>query len=112
MTGAATPQTAGNPAVLPHERRLHPRIGVMWMATLRSASGLVECIVLDVSCGGAKLALSTPITLRPGAGATLVIEGFGSFRASGVWQRQDYVGIRFLDPPETIARAFPGVLAL
>jgi hypothetical protein len=42
----------------------------------------------------------------------LVLEGLGTFRAAVVWQRAEFAGICFLDPPETIATAFAKLMSL
>jgi hypothetical protein len=92
----------------PSERRRHVRIGIMLMATLRSTNGIFDCMVLDLSRGGAKVMLHEPHVI--GTAVTLILGGFGSFRAQPVWQRGEIIGIRFADPPETIASAFPGLV--
>ena len=93
------------------ERRRHHRVGVMMMATLRATRGFFDCMVLDLSSGGAKLAFGDEIVLRPGDGVSLIIARLGTFRAQSVWQRTTFVGIRFLDPPEAIAAAMGSILA-
>lgn len=92
------------------ERRSHQRVGVMMMATLRATRGFFDCMVLDLSSGGAKLAISEQLVLTPGDSVSLIITPFGTFRAQSVWQRTSFAGIRFLDPPEAIARALGDIL--
>lgn len=106
----ATTRSSADPgqAVNPAERRLHTRVGVMLMATLRSTHGIFDCMVLDLSRGGAKVMLHEPHTI--GGNVTLLLGGFGSFRAQPMWQRGEMIGIRFADPPETIASAFHGIV--
>jgi hypothetical protein len=94
----------------PAERRRHQRAGVMIMATLRTGRGFIECMVLDLSSGGAKLAFGEEIVLPPGHAVALIIGRIGTFRAQAVWQRTTFTGIRFLDPPETIAQALGDML--
>jgi hypothetical protein len=107
MDGTAKPNTdvAG---VSPAERRRHERVGVMLMASLRSTNGIFDCMVLDISRGGAKLILGEPQALPPSV--TLMLGGFGSFRAQTVWQHNEILGIRFTDTPEAIAEAFQGLV--
>jgi hypothetical protein len=102
----ASPRPDGDTAVA--ERRQHPRVGVMWMATLRSGANYYDCVVIDLSSGGAKLALWAPVTLGPTA--ILEIGAYGSFAASVVWQRADYAGIRFHAAPASVAASFAGIL--
>jgi len=92
------------------DRRRHPRVGVMWMSTLQVQRAFYDCIVIDLSRGGAKLVFAEPHDFAPGTSVALVIERFGTFRAETVWRRASLAGIRFLDPPETIAAAFRDVL--
>jgi hypothetical protein len=92
------------------ERRRHHRAGVMMMATLRAGRGFFDCMVLDLSVGGAKLTFGEEIVLAPGDPVALIIARIGTFRAQSVWQRASFTGIRFLDPPEAIALALGDLL--
>jgi hypothetical protein len=112
MDGIATTSPSAAPATALIERRRHARVGVMWMATLRSATGFIECIVLDLSRSGAKLAFNAPAALPTTAAVALVLEGVGTFRAAAAWQRAEFAGIRFLDPPDLVASAFSDLLSL
>lgn len=92
------------------ERRRHPRVGVAWMATFRTGRGIHECMVIDVSAGGAKLTFTEPPLLTDGMPVTLDLGPRGALRAHLAWQRANFAGIRFADPHETIAAALRGVL--
>lgn len=92
------------------DRRRHQQVGVMIMATLRAPRGFFDCMVLDLSSGGAKLAINEPIALPQGDTVALIIARVGTFRAQAVWQRTSFAGIRFLDPPEAIAQALGDIL--
>ncbi|HUZ75647.1 MAG TPA: PilZ domain-containing protein [Stellaceae bacterium] len=96
--------TDANPA----DRRRHQRVGTMWMATLQSAGSLHDCMVIDLSRGGAKLVLPDAQPLADTV--ELVVGGFGTFRAKRVWQRGEFAGVQFLDPPDKIAAAFRNML--
>jgi hypothetical protein len=80
----------------------------MLMATLRAVNGLYDCMVLDISRGGAKLSLGEPHAVA--SAVTLVLGGFGAFRAERVWQRGEFLGVRFLDPPDAVAAAMKGLV--
>jgi PilZ domain-containing protein len=108
MDGTARSSAEIDNGPSPSERRRHARVGVMLMATLRSTNGIFDCMVLDISRGGAKVMLSEPHEIAPVV--TLVLGGFGTFRAQRVWHRGEILGICFDDPPETIAAAFPGIV--
>jgi len=87
----------------PRDRRRSTRVGVMIMATLRATRGFFDCMVLDVSVGGAKLAMGDHVVLTTGLNATLIMTPYGALRAQVVWQRLSIAGIRFLDPPAEVA---------
>jgi hypothetical protein len=86
--------------------RAHSRKPVLWSARAETAAGAVSCIALDLSLGGAKLRLSSP--LAKAQTVTLVIERIGSLRAEVKWCAQDggihSAGVHFTDPPDLIAR--------
>jgi PilZ domain len=103
-TRALGRESVANPA----ERRRHQRVGALWMATLQSGGHVEECMVIDISRGGAKLMLPQAHPL--GGIHALVIGGFGTLRARLAWQRGEFAGVEFLDPPETIAARFRNML--
>jgi hypothetical protein len=94
----------------PADRRRHQRVGVMMMATLHMSRGFFECMVLDISHGGAKLAMGRRLTFATGAKVTLIVSHIGEFRAEPVWQRDDFIGLRFIDPPEAVAAALASMM--
>jgi hypothetical protein len=100
----ATPEPSGQA-----ERRRHRRAPVVWMATLRTARGFFECIVIDISSSGARLVISDGTSLAPGEAVTLDLSPCGKFRATAVWKEGDFSGIRFHDAAEVIAAAVHGV---
>jgi len=95
-------------AAAPAERRRHQRVGTMWMATLQSTGALYECMVIDLSRGGAKLML--PHEQPMAEIRALAVGGFATLRAKLAWQRGAFVGVQFLDPPETVAATFRNML--
>lgn len=92
------------------ERRRHPRVGVAWMASLVSGRGVADCLVIDVSLGGAKLAFADAPPPEAGAAATLDLGLRGHFRSVVVWRRGEFAGLSFLDPPDRIADALRGIV--
>ena len=92
------------------DRRRHERIGVMWMATLRVPRGYFDCMIIDLSLGGARIAHGETLRLEIGDRVTLDLGSRGTFRAETVWKRGGYAGVRFVDPSEIIAKAFGGLL--
>jgi two-component system, chemotaxis family, chemotaxis protein CheY len=90
-------------------RRKSSRRPVLWIARLDTDASSMECLLLNISLGGAMLQIPAPITSRA---VTLALERFGSFTAEVKWQRDNKLGIRFTDPPDRIAQAFAEALAL
>jgi hypothetical protein len=77
------------------EQRRHARRSGLWSAQLETTSGRrLDCILLDVSAGGAKLRLEEPVGV--GEIMTLVSERFGSRGARVTWTAPRYAGVRFL----------------
>ncbi len=104
MTPSEDDQPAGEAEFAP--LRAHSRKPVLWSARAETGAGAIACIALDLSVGGAKLRLSTPLATKQIV--TLVIERIGSFRAEVMWCARDgsihSCGIHFTDPPELVAR--------
>lgn len=93
----------------PRDRRKHVRKPVLWAARLETAAGSFDCVVLNLSLGGARLQVTAPI-LPPVV--TLVMERFGALRAEIVWQLNDGIGLRFTADPDEVARTLKGALPL
>jgi hypothetical protein len=90
------------------DRRVHRRSKVVWPAQLIHGGRRFDCVILNLSAGGAKLQLGNlPERLTE---LRLVTDRFGEFAAEAVWRVGDRVGIRFLDPPATIAARLGGAL--
>jgi PilZ domain len=108
---ATAPSAAPAAAPAPSERRRFARVSVSFFGTVRLAGGgASECLIIDLSLGGAKVVLSDPLPLAPADALALEIEKFGAFRATAVWRRGVFAGIRFLEAPETLASAFGSFL--
>jgi hypothetical protein len=111
MNATAIPIAGSTLIAAPPERRQHARAGVSFMAVFRTPHGFYGCLVVDISKGGAKLSFAEIPRVMPGDPVTLLIDAYGEFRAQAVWHRGELAGIRFLDPPATIAAAFHAVLS-
>jgi PilZ domain len=93
------------------ERRRHKRKPVLWSARVESYAGPADCIILDLSLGGAKIKTSaTPVPAHQKV--TLVIDRFGALRAEVVWSRMGHMGLRFTDSPDHIAHVVGTTLPL
>ena len=91
------------------ERRRHRRTSVLLRGSFRRGKEVVDCLITDLSSGGARLRPTQPI-----AGAvvgTLETPRLGLIPGEIVWIAGDSVGVRFLDRPnhvgELIRKAMP-----
>jgi hypothetical protein len=95
------------PVLRGSERRWRERRSGLWAAQLENAQGgRRNCLVLDVSSGGAKLRVEQPASL--GDIVTLIGERFGTRRGRVVWAANHRVGITFLDKPGDAQVPLPG----
>ena len=97
MTDISEPAQPGS------ESRQHRRNTVLWAAMLDCGERPLECQVYNFSVGGAKLRVSEPVVRR--SAVQLHGQRFGAFRARIVWQRDDWVGLSFLEAPDSVAQA-------
>ncbi len=88
-------------------RRFH-RLPVIWAGRLDRNSDDIDCTILNVSPGGAKIQLadSEPCPSR----VTLQSPRFGSLKGRVVWHRHDLVGLAFLEAPTHVAESVGGLL--
>jgi hypothetical protein len=94
----------------PEDRRIHKRKPVLWAARVETFAGAAECIILDLSLGGAKLRGQAKVAAKQPV--TLVIDRFGALRAEVVWARSGHMGLRFTDEPEQVAHILGSTLPL
>lgn len=92
------------------EKRRHKRKPVIWSARVETETGQAECIILDLSLGGAKLRV--PAQAKAHQPVTLVIDRFGAINGEVAWCRSGQMGLRFTDAPEQVARIIGEALPL
>src|ERR1700691_3402429 len=92
------------------EKRRHKRKPVLWSARVECDTSQAQCIILDLSLGGAKLRVAPQAKARERV--TLVIERFGAINAEVAWCRSGQMGLRFTDTPDQVARIIGGGLPL
>ena len=66
---------------------------LLWSGVLQTARGPVQCIVAELSAGGARL--TTGADLVAGQAVTLFITGIGMFRGTVAWAETGMVGVAF-----------------
>ena len=94
----------------PADRRQHKRKPVLWAARIETLDGPSECIILDLSLGGAKVRSPAPVKAKETV--TLVIDRFGALNAEVMWARSGRMGLRFVDAPDQIAHIIGASLPL
>jgi len=85
------------------ERRSHRRARVLWQGGYSSSDRDVDCVVLEISAGGAKVHVSDPFSCSDTG--TLRFPRFGDFRTEVIWRKTNVMGLRFLEPPKSVAKA-------
>ena len=86
-------------------RRRFKRATTLFSGTIICGDRSVEAVVLDVSVNGAKVRLEE--TLGEDNNVKLKIDRLGEFRAVVVWRKDMRIGLKFLEPPDEIARLMP-----
>jgi len=92
-----------NPETNKEQRRM-PRSSVLWSGQLNAGARGAQCRVLNISPYGAKVRMLEALTHA--THVSVKIERFGEFPADVVWRDGDYLGIKFHDDPDDIARIF------
>ena len=86
------------------EQRAHPREDVRRPGVLvdgRSGRS-VQCLIIDLSAGGARLRLDAPDI--PDDGLTLIDQLHKTLNECGVvWRKDSFVGVKFSPPEESAA---------
>ena len=81
--------------------RRNVRKRVLWAAKLARGGMRFDCVVVDLSLGGARIHLAQPVT--KGELVTLVLEHLGALRAEVVWQEEQSIGLHFVEDAKKIA---------
>jgi hypothetical protein len=90
------------------EQRRFTRKAVVWPGRVATEDGTLDCSVLNLSAGGARLRVVD--ALAPDAIVNLRIAGVGRFPARVVWRREHNVGVEFRMPPESVEAVISGPL--
>ena len=89
-------------------RRRYLRRSVLWPGTLKGDRGQIDCTILNMSLGGAKVALND--TKDCAGNVTLLGDRFEGLAATVVWQRGRLVGLQFRQQPGEVARILGDLL--
>jgi hypothetical protein len=83
---------------------------VLWAAKLARGAKRFDCVVVDLSLGGARIHCAQPMT--KGETVTLILDRLGALRAEVVWQEEQSVGLHFVEDAKTIAQMIGNRLPL
>ena len=89
------------------DRRAHRRHQVSLDASLKSAGQVFDCVIVDVSAGGAQLVVNLPAEI---ATMRLEIEAYDGFDCRVVWRNEACVRIEFQHEPVEVARRLAALL--
>ena len=77
----------------PVEAREDRRRQILWSGVLQTAQGPHQCLVVDISRGGARISHAPAVGI--GQAVALKVLGLGNFRGTVVWSETGEVGIAF-----------------
>lgn len=75
------------------ERRSAPRWSVCWSAAITGDEHALQCLIMNLSRGGAKIGYPAP--LRVGTAVTLQIRDHAPYQAVVAWRRGYFMGLEF-----------------
>jgi hypothetical protein len=83
------------------EKRRHRRMPVLFSATVHQDSSSFDCVIKDISAGGAQLITERPI--ERDRTFILDIDRAGLFTSRLVWRDDKRIGMMFLHEPSSVA---------
>lgn len=75
------------------ERRRHVRMPVHWTGALAGESDALDCVVLDISPGGARVQSADPLPVV--TEVRLSLAHGGDYQGAVVWRQGSFMGLRF-----------------
>ncbi len=87
------------------EKRQFERYPLMLEAEVSHADQIIDCVIFDVSAGGAKVRLKKAridAQNSPIKRVLLHIPPFGEFEGDIVWTDDEYMGIKFYETHKTV----------
>jgi hypothetical protein len=83
------------------DHRRYERTTVLWSGHLVNKEQSVACVIVNISAGGAMVRSEDPAYFM----TTVVLRNprIGDLSAEVLWRKDDELGLKFVDDPETIA---------
>lgn len=82
--------------------RRHSRSAVFWSGAVQAGRQSIDCVVLNMSPGGAKIRLMKRY-VGDGSPVILHIDRLGGYTSEVVWSEGNTMGLRFLKNPQQVA---------
>jgi len=92
------------------DRRQYRRVETAWSAVLQLGNQPLRCAVVNISSGGAKIALdgvdhgALAKTFQINTAVVLTINGLGDFAGRIAWTDKNEGGIQFAEDPAKVAQ--------
>jgi len=83
------------------ERRRTIRKHVLWAGQLSANARQLDCAILDVSLGGARIRVNEEVPAR--GPIAIACDRFGTFHAEVIWEKNHVAGLRFLESHARVA---------
>lgn len=90
------------------ERRDHKRASVLFSGCLISGDQTASGLLMDISAGGARIKLSTPLDSY--SAVTLRMARSVDFHVEIAWVKENILGLRFRETPTKIASILAAIL--
>lgn len=90
-----------NDTDFPHSRRKHSRNSVLFKAKILFENQSIDCEILDISAGGARVRGKRQ--LEYGLSVILNLDPFGEIPCEIAWQKGQNLGMKFQGDPVEIA---------
>lgn len=84
------------------DKRQYRRTHVLISGTVHQGASSFECIIKDLSAGGAQIQTEQPISR--GRDVVLDIHRAGLFNSRMMWHDGNRIGMAFLQEPESVAK--------
>ncbi len=85
-----------------YNRRRIDRTTVLWTGSLLCDDRVIDCVIENVSASGAMVRVEDPFVYE----SSIILRNarLGDLSGEVAWRKENEVGIRFSDEPETVAR--------
>jgi hypothetical protein len=83
-------------------RRKFERVTVLWSGTLNCGARTLDCLIVNVSAGGAMVRVETPDLCKKSV--VLRSPRFGELAGEVTWRQGKELGIEFKETPEAVSK--------